>query len=240
MFQNKSGGKPKQTANFNVKKSVLLVISLVLFLAFLLSLVFGVSQFQKNKDLSTRLSQKDVKSDKTDYVKSIGKLMVLPDEVPTLATVSDKKKLANQSFFQDSENGDKVLIYSKAKKAILYRPAINKIIDVSSIVVSQKVSESSGSGTITAKKIKVVIYNGTKIPGKAGGAKKQITATFPNITVVKTGNSKNDYSQTFVYDITGGNSELVSSLAKILGGTVSSLSSSETYEEADIFIVIGK
>ena len=57
--------------------------------------------------------------------------MDLPqDETPDLAKVSNKEKLAGQPFFQKSQNGDVVLIYLKAKKAILYRPSTNRVIDM--------------------------------------------------------------------------------------------------------------
>jgi hypothetical protein len=59
--------------------------------------------------------------------------MVLPDEQPTLASVTDKSKLSDQPFFQKAENGDKILIFVQSRKAILYRPSIKKIIDVAPI-----------------------------------------------------------------------------------------------------------
>lgn len=61
----------------------------------------------------------------------VGKLIELPsDEQPKIISVSNKEKLAGQLFFLNAENGDKVLIFPKSGKAILYRPSENKIIEV--------------------------------------------------------------------------------------------------------------
>jgi len=68
----------------------------------------------------------------------VGKLIALPeDEEPTVATVLEKDKIKDQPFFRNAENGDKVIIYTKARKAILYRPDINQIIEVAPIEITQ-------------------------------------------------------------------------------------------------------
>jgi uncharacterized membrane protein len=74
-------------------------------------------------------------------VEAVGKLMELPAEKPTVATVSDVTKLpiATQPFFTAAKNGDKVLFYNDAKKAILYRPQTNKIVNVAPIIVNPNV-----------------------------------------------------------------------------------------------------
>lgn len=65
-------------------------------------------------------------------VAEVGKLIDLPaGENPTIATVTDVDKLRNQPFFQKAQNGDKVLIYQGAGKAILYSPSLKKVLDVS-------------------------------------------------------------------------------------------------------------
>lgn len=87
---------------------------------------------------------KHVKSDmvidenKQDEIKSlvdkVSKLYLIPKgEEPTIATVSDPEVLKDQSFFTLSEKGDKVFIFKNAGRAVLYRPSIDKIIEVAPI-----------------------------------------------------------------------------------------------------------
>ena len=69
-------------------------------------------------------------------VKKVGTHIDLPqNESPTVATVTDVNKLKGQTFFKNAQNGDKVMIYTQARKAILYRPSTNKIIDEGPISV---------------------------------------------------------------------------------------------------------
>lgn len=71
-----------------------------------------------------------------DLVKAVGKLIVLPEgEEPTVASVTDPEKLKDQPFFQNAKAGDKVLIYTKARKAYLYDPQKNKLIEVAPLTV---------------------------------------------------------------------------------------------------------
>lgn len=91
--------------------------------------------YSQNKNAEKKLNDLQQKSQATDsvsaVVEQVGKLVLLPtDEQPTLATVSDLSKLKDQPFFAKAATGDKVLVYNKAKKAILYRPSINKIVEM--------------------------------------------------------------------------------------------------------------
>ncbi len=49
-------------------------------------------------------------------------------EQPVIATVSDITKLPKEAFFQNAQNGDKILMYKKHKEAILYRPTTGNVI----------------------------------------------------------------------------------------------------------------
>ena len=68
------------------------------------------------------------------YLKKLGKLMVLPDETPTIITVTDRDKLQSQAFFQKAENGDIVFVFENAHRVVLYRPSLDEIIDVAPLV----------------------------------------------------------------------------------------------------------
>jgi len=74
--------------------------------------------------------------DTAALIAKIGELIVLPQgENPTVATVIDPELLRNQPFFANAKKGDRVLIYPIARKAILYDPVSNKIVEVAPIDV---------------------------------------------------------------------------------------------------------
>lgn len=86
--------------------------------------------------------QAQAKRDTAALVDKVGQLIMLPaDETPTVATVSDPTKLQDQAFFADAKAGDKVLIYLAAKKAYLYDPTVNKLVDETPV--------TTGSGAAT-------------------------------------------------------------------------------------------
>lgn len=78
----------------------------------------------------------------------VGKHLDLPKgETPTIATVEDKNKLKNEAFFASAQNGDKLLIYATAKKAIIYRPSGDRIINVGPIAVNSAPEGTSTNNT---------------------------------------------------------------------------------------------
>ncbi len=81
--------------------------------------------------------QEVAQEENAKIIDMVGKLVLLPEgEAPTIATVTDPEKLkAEQAFFAKAMEGDKVLIYTRALKAIMYRPSENKIIEVAPLVI---------------------------------------------------------------------------------------------------------
>lgn len=126
---NMSSGKSKKNKFFR-KYFALILIVLVIILS-LTSAYF----YKKSTDSSNEASQAEVKS----LIEKVGRLAILPtDETPTVATVSDPEALKDQAFFVDAKKGDKVLIYSNAKKAVLYDPSQDKIVNIAPLNTDQQ------------------------------------------------------------------------------------------------------
>jgi hypothetical protein len=71
-----------------------------------------------------------------DILTKVGKLAVLPTgEEPTIATINDPQAFKDQPFFASAKKGDVLLLYTTAKKAYLYDPALNKIVDIAPITI---------------------------------------------------------------------------------------------------------
>ena len=65
----------------------------------------------------------------------VSQAIILPqDELPKVAKVADASQLNNQPFFTHAQTGDDILIFENAKKAILWRPSIKRVVEVSSLV----------------------------------------------------------------------------------------------------------
>lgn len=65
-------------------------------------------------------------------VDQVAKLIVLPDEKPVVATIVKAELLKNNKFFAEANNGDQVLFFKKADKAILYDPTLQHIKNIGS------------------------------------------------------------------------------------------------------------
>lgn len=113
-------------ANRRVNRLALFFRVLIILLAIVV-LVLLYSLFRSNK--------KDIvaqdKNNKEAVLMAVSRLMVLPDETGVVvATVSDREKLREQDFFRLAENGDKVVVFPKARQAVLYRPGVDKIVTI--------------------------------------------------------------------------------------------------------------
>ena len=121
--------------NFNSAKLVLVGLASAVTLVSLATAIFFYAKYRNTVTTINNPTQL-VAAETQKLLGIVGKIIELPDsEEPTVATVTDSEKLKEQQFFINSQNGDKVIIYSGAKKAILYRPSTGKIIDVAPISI---------------------------------------------------------------------------------------------------------
>lgn len=79
------------------------------------------------------IAQKEVNA----LLEKVKKHMVLPEgEEPVVATVTDKEALSKeQPFYANAHNGDRVIAYMTARKAIIYDPIRDVIVNAGPIYV---------------------------------------------------------------------------------------------------------
>jgi hypothetical protein len=245
-------------------KAMLTVLGALIFLGSLGSAGYFYYKYRKVITNPASVSQDESKS----IVEKIKKYMDLPDEQPTLATVADREKLKDQLFFSSAQNGDKVLIFPKSQKAVLYRPSTDRVIEMTSLIggsaapapapaVQNSVAETPPPAETQpaetkpeeqpqpaettqqeTKKVAVVVYNGTSTKGLAGKIASKVTDAI-SAEDIKTGNAKGNYKKTLVVDLSGSNNEAVTKIIGVIGGEKGDLPVGETRPEADILIIAG-
>lgn len=113
--------KKSKVINFSIIIAVMIAIGFAGYFYYTLYKFDNTEKDLKEKEASSLL---EVLS--THYLFPIG-------ENPTIATVSDPEALKTGSPFVDALKGDKVFIFSGIGKAILYRPSIDRIIDITGV-----------------------------------------------------------------------------------------------------------
>lgn len=209
--------------------------------------------YNKYRPINTKVIMGAVSSPQLDEVSMLAEKvrqhMDLPYETPTIATVSDLEKLKSQPFFSRAKQGDKVLFYQSLKKAILFRPSTNRIIDVatlniggtsgvnSNVIITPSVTKTERND----KDLRVIVWNGTTTSGIAQKGEDALKAV-ANITVKKAeeGSQKRDYENTIVINLNGVPEAKIKEIAGVINGKIEKL---PTFEEAppyDILIILGR
>jgi len=197
----------------------------------LVILGLGATAFYFYKQYSTIKENPQVLGQQASdtLLKSVGKLMVLPsDETPTIAEVLDKEKLKDQAFFSDSQNGDKIIIYTKAQKAIIFREKDNLIVNVGPILINNTAQVS-------------VVLEGTK-ETMASVATTIASDLGTSVNVVNKIEAKNPSSvkKNLVVDLKGGKTDVANKIATTVSGEVGTLPAGVTAPTDADFLILTK
>src|SRR5262245_22767820 len=60
----------------------------------------------------------------------VGSLVITPKEQAQLATVKDASRLTSSALASRTQNGDILLVYGKSGRIIIYRPSLQKVVDM--------------------------------------------------------------------------------------------------------------
>lgn len=212
--------KPKRNW---IKQSLLVVAYLVPLVGLA---VFGGVYYKKYQDLQHKSPDQLAQTQVDQTLSDIDKLYSLPkDEKPVVATVKDKAAYKKQyPNFGDAENGDVLVVYTKAKLAILYRPTEKRLI---------KVGPVSVDSTTTGPVIKVI----GKETDRAQAVK---TLTDKKLSASDGGDAKAQYTATTVVDLSGKNGDQAQAVATAIGGQVGQLPEGEDKPAGvDILVITG-
>lgn len=204
------------------------IISVFAVIVAVASLVGVGVLYKNNQDLKSnpKTLQKAQTEESNQLKQKVSKLIDLPkDESATVATVEDKDKLKDQPFFKDAQNGDKLLIFPQAKKAVLYREKDNRLINVGPIAVT-------GDQKAAVKKVKLLTF---RADTETKASLSKISGI--EITQAETAKGRN-YTKPQVYDAKG-DAAGAKQIADAIGGeVVATLPNGETQPGDDVNFVV--
>lgn len=223
-----------------------------LFLLVLAGAIFSAIRYQQlARELASVKATATTNTDIASLVAEVGQFIILPEgEQPTVATVNEVDKLQGQPFFANARNGDKVLVYAQAKKAILYRPSEKKIVEVAPINLNAN-AEASTSGvpelvnanlnpTPFPLKGTLVIRNGSGALGAIQKFETDLEKKVSGLNILDRQTGKlpsRPYS--LLVDVSGDNPQAARSLASALGLEVGELPIGEATPSSDFLIILG-
>jgi hypothetical protein len=125
------------TSNSDNKQAKKIAPSTILTWVVIVALAAGlVYFFVENRSLKSPDAQLEIaEAQNKKIVQDVRKIILVPDQDPTIATIVDPEKLREQNaeFYEHAEADDVLLIYPD--KAIIYRTADGLIINVAPVTI---------------------------------------------------------------------------------------------------------
>lgn len=228
--------KGKEVADVATKSidlsKIILALALVASLALLAGLYVKYLNLKKeiNYLQDPQAQQARVQRETQELVAQVGKLMVLPEGEPTVATVVDAASLAKeQEFFKDAKNGDKVLIYKD--KAILFNPAEGRIVNVGPVLGINSAGADAQSNVVN-----IEVRNGSRKIGAANELGDQLKAKGYNVAEVANA-AKADYEQSVLVNLTGKDVKVLETELGLIA--TDKMPDGEATSTQDVVIILG-
>jgi len=186
------------------------------------------------------------KSQEVELLDKVQTLAMVPlSETPSLVAVADAANLQLDPLFANTQNGDVLLVYQQARLAILYRPSVEKLVNMANISsgetkgVAVAPTETIGS-TSAVLSPKVAIYFASGSAQLRVDTRRLIATQLKGAQIVKEINAQGDYSDNIVSDLKGNQGEAVNALVSTLKATKGKIPSTEQETLADIAVIIVK
>ncbi|MFA5737099.1 MAG: hypothetical protein WCX70_00350 [Candidatus Paceibacterota bacterium] len=134
-FDNQDGSNSKLSRSHLMTK----ILIVLLVVAFAVAGWFYWKYSETQKILNSNQTEAEIEKEIEEITSAVSKLMILPEEKPQIATVVDPDSLVEeQPFYEGVEKGDKVLFYAEAKKAVVYSPKKNIIINAGPVYYTEE------------------------------------------------------------------------------------------------------
>jgi hypothetical protein len=126
------------------------------------------------------------------------------------------------------------LLYAAAKKAYIYRPSINRVVDIQPITVDSSASQVQGA--------RILVLNGAGNKDQASKLAQMIERNYPSAqhNPIRAA-QRQDYPTTIIIDLTDGTKyDLVANMMQVLGAQRGVLPQGEPKpENLDIIVLTG-
>ena len=196
-------------------------------------------QILKDPQLASQLSEQQTKA----LLEKLSKLIILPaDPNPVVAVINDVEALAaDQDFYKDANNGDKVILFQKDSKAIIYNEEANRLVNVGPIYFNNA-DGTPQAAVNAADRLNIELRNGTSQAGGTTAVRDQLVKNYA-FNVTRLGKAaKSDYTGYVLVDGTDGSkASLIESLQKELGATVvKEVPTGEADLKTEVMIIVGR
>lgn len=132
----------KHSKNKKTKKRALLFVAL-----FIVFLIIGAVLYTFYSSQTEDKKIKQAEREVTSLLNDISKISIVPNEDPLVFTISDADLLIKeQSFFVNSQNGDTLLIFPKAMKAVIYSSSRGIIVNMGPVTSEKPIVSEETSG----------------------------------------------------------------------------------------------